>query len=106
MPEEQDRLRKRRRFLLEFEAAGVKHTGFTHDMSVSGLFVCSIRSPKPGTLVAMILRRSKDEDLGLTGVVVRSFRGPAALASVMPSGFGVRFSENPPEEYFRLLASL
>ncbi len=54
----------------------------------------------------MILRRSKDEDLGLKGVVVRSFRGPAALAGLMPSGFGVKFSEPPPEEYFRLLATL
>jgi len=54
----------------------------------------------------MILRRSKDEDVSLTGVVVRSFRGPATLAGLMPSGFGVRFSETPPDEYFRLLATL
>ncbi len=54
----------------------------------------------------MILRRSKDEDVDLTGVVVRSFRGPATLAGLMPSGFGVHFSETPPDEYFRLLATL
>ena len=54
----------------------------------------------------MVLRRSKDEDLGLRGIVVRSFRGPTALAGVMPSGFGVKFSETPPDEYFRLLATL
>jgi hypothetical protein len=54
----------------------------------------------------MILRRLKDEDLSLKGVVVRSFRGPAALAGLMPSGFGVKFSQPPPEEYFRLLATL
>jgi hypothetical protein len=75
-------------------------------MSTSGLFVCSIRSPKPGTVVSMILRRSKDEDVGLTGVVVRSFRGPTSLAGLLPSGFGVQFSQTPPEEYFRLLATL
>lgn len=91
---------------MEFESAGVKHTGFTHDMSTSGVFVCSIRSPKPGTIVSMVLRRLKDEDLSLTGVVVRSFRGPAALAGLMPSGFGVKFSQTPPDEYFRLLATL
>jgi PilZ domain len=96
----------KRRFLVEFESAGIKHTGFTHDMSTSGLFVCSIRSPKPGTVVSMILRRSKDEDVGLTGVVVRSFRGPTSLAGLLPSGFGVQFSQTPPEEYFRLLATL
>ncbi len=106
MPEGQRRLRKRRRFLVEFESAGVKHTGFTHDVSASGLFVCSIRIPKPGTVLSMILRRSKDEDVGLRGVVVRSFRGPPALAGLRPSGFGVRFSETPPEDYFRLLATL
>ncbi len=106
MPEAQRRLRVKRRFLVEFESAGVKHTGFTHDMSTSGIFVCSIRSPKPGAVVTMLLRRSKDEDLGLRGVVVRSFRGPTALAGVMPSGFGVQFSETPPDEYFRLLATL
>ena len=106
MPEGQRLLRKRRRFLVEFEAAGVKHTGFTHDVSASGLFLCSIRAPKPGTALSMTLRSSKDKDVGLRGVVVRSFRGPTALAALMPSGFGVRFSETPPEDYFRLLATL
>jgi hypothetical protein len=106
VPEGQRQLRVKRRFLVEFESAGVKHTGFTHNMSTSGIFVCSIRSPKPGTVVSMVLRRLKDEDLSLKGVVVRSFRGPAALAGLMPSGFGVKFSQTPPEEYFRLLATL
>jgi hypothetical protein len=104
--EGQRRLRKRRRFLVEFEAEGIKHTGFTHDMSTSGLFVCTIRTPKPGTVLSMTLHLSKDRDVDLSGVVVRSFRGPAALATVMPSGFGVRFSGAPPEDYFRLLATL
>jgi len=98
--------RKRRRFLVEFEAAGVKHTGFTLDMSASGLFVCSVRAPKPGTTVSMTLRSSKDKDLTLRGVAVRSFRGAAALAAVMPSGFGVQFSQAPPEDYFHLLSTL
>jgi hypothetical protein len=106
VPEGQRRLRVKRRFLVEFESAGVKHTGFTHDMSTSGIFVCSIRSPKPGATVSMLLRRSKDENVGLTGVVVRSFRGPAALAGFLPSGFGVKFSQTPPDEYFQLLATL
>ncbi len=98
--------RKKRRFLVEFEAAGNKHTGFTYDMSPSGLFVCSIRAPKPGTTVSMKLRSSKDKDVALQGVAVRSFRGPASLAAVMPSGFGVQFSQAPPEDYFQLLATL
>jgi len=106
VPEGQRRLRKRRRFLVEFEAAGVKHTGFTHDVSASGLFVCTIRTPKPGTVVSMTLRPSKGKDVGLKGVVVRSFRGPPALTALMPTGFGVRFSQAPPEDYFRLLATL
>jgi hypothetical protein len=106
MPERSRRLRKKRRFLVEFEAAGIKHTGFTHDVSPSGLFVCSIRPPKPGTAVSLKLRLSKDKDLTLEGVAVRSFRGPAALAAVVPSGFGVRFSQAPPEDYFHLLSTL
>ena len=106
MAERVRRLRKRRRFLVEFEAAGIKHTGFTHDVSPTGLFVCSIRAPKPGTPVSLSLRSSKDKDLKLRGVAVRSFRGPATLAAVMPTGFGVRFSETPPEDYFSLLATL
>ena len=99
-------LRKRRRFLVEFEAAGIKHTGFTHDVSPSGLFICSIRAPKPGTPISLRLRSSKDGDLRLRGITVRSFRGPASLAGVMPTGFGVRFSDSPPEDYFSLLATL
>jgi len=54
----------------------------------------------------MTLRSSKEKDVGLRGVVVRSFRGPTSLAALMPSGFGVRFSETPSEDYFRLLATL
>jgi len=56
----------------------------------------------------MILRSSKDKDvaLALRGIVVRAFRGPATLAAIMPSGFGVKFSETPPEGYFQLLATL
>ena len=100
-------LRKRRRFLVEFETAGIKHTGFTHDVSPSGLFVCSIRTPKPGTPVSLRLRSSRDDkDLKLRGITVRSFRAPASLARVMPTGFGVQFSEPPPEAYFSLLATL
>jgi hypothetical protein len=102
----QRRLRKNRRFLVEFETEGIKHTGFTHDISSSGLFVCTVRTPKPGTLLSLTLHVSRDKDLGLTGVVVRSFRGPAALARLMPSGFGLRFSAPPPEDYFQFLATL
>jgi hypothetical protein len=106
MTERVRRLRKRRRFLVEFEAAGTRHTGFTRDVSPTGLFVCSVRAPKPGTPASLSLRPSKDKDLKLRGIVVRSFRAPASLASVMPTGFGVRFSEPPPEDYFSLLATL
>ena len=98
--------RKRRRFLVEFDVAGNKHTGFTQDVSPSGLFVCSIRVPKPGTRVSLRLRISKEKDVSLRGIAVRSFRGPTSLASIMPSGFAVSFSETPAEDYFQMLAAL
>jgi len=98
-------LRKRRRFLVEFESERTTHTGFTHDVSASGLFVCTIHLATPGTLLRMSLHPSKDRSIRLTGVVVRSVRGPAGLVRLMPSGFAVRFS-NAPADYLEFLATL
>jgi len=44
--------RKKRRFLVEFNLRGAACTGFTYDVSASGIFVRSVRLPDPGTYMA------------------------------------------------------
>ncbi len=43
--------------------------------------------------------------LTVRGKVVRSFRVPASLARLVPSGFSMRLSESP-EDYFQFLSTL
>jgi hypothetical protein len=98
--------RVRRRFLIEFTVGGVRHTGFTQDVSLEGLFVCSVRRPSPGTTVLLRLQTSGGDAIPLRGVVVRTFRAPSVLSSVVPTGFGVRLSEPAPESYLKLFRGL
>src|ERR1700730_7252706 len=94
--------RKKRRFLVEFNLRGRACTGFTYDVSPTGLFVRSIRLPDPGTVVTANLHLPEGKCVAVRGRVMRSFRVPAALARLVPSGFSIRLSESP-EDYFPFL---
>jgi hypothetical protein len=97
--------RKKRRFLVEFNLRGAACTGFTYDISPSGIFVRSIRLPDPGTLLTANLHLPSGQRVLVRGRVIRSFRVAAALSRLIPSGFSIRLSESP-EEYYQFLASL
>lgn len=96
--------RKKRRFLVEFSLLGASCTGFTYDVSPTGIFVRSIQLPKPGTLLTANLRLSASKRVAVRGRVVRSHRVPLALARLVPSGFSMRLSEMP-EDYYQLFAT-
>ncbi len=97
--------RKKRRFLVEFHLRGALCTGFTYDISASGIFVRSVRLPDPGTYMTADLHLPEGKRCTVRGRVVRSFRVPASLSRLIPSGFSIRLAESP-EDYFQFLATL
>jgi hypothetical protein len=105
MAERRGFARKKRRFLVEFNLRGAACTGFTYDVSPTGIFVRSIRLPDPGTFLTASLHLPHGKSVALRGNVVRSFRVPPGLARLVPSGFSIRLSDSP-EDYFQFLASL
>jgi PilZ domain len=105
MSERRTFARKKRRFLVEFSLQGANCTGFTYDVSPTGIFVRSIRLPSPGTVLTANLHLPEGKRIAVRGNVVRSFRVPPALSRLIPSGFSMRLSETP-EDYFQFLATL
>ena len=105
MPQKRAFERKKRRLLVEFTLDATHHSGFTHDVSPTGIFVRSSRLPDLGTPIALNVHLPDGKRVILRGKVVRSFRVPAALSRVIPSGFAIQVSDCP-EEYFQFLASI
>ncbi len=105
MAERRTFARKKRRFLVEFDFQGASCTGFTYDVSPTGIFVRSIRLPNPGTLLTANLHLSSGRRIAVRGRVLRSHRVPAALARLVPSGFSMKLSDTP-EDYFQFFATL
>lgn len=105
MPEKRQWPRKRRRLTVEFKWDKATCTGFTYDISPSGVFVRSTRIPKVGTRLAIKMFLPDETVVPIAGVVVRSFRVPVSLARVIPSGFCLRILDRAPEPYLRFLAA-
>jgi len=105
MPERRSYARKKRRFLVEFQVQGSPCTGFTYDVSPSGIFVRSARLPQPGAYMTANLHLSEGKRIAIRGRVMRSYRVPPALARLVPSGFSMKLSDTP-EDYFQFLSTL
>ena len=105
MAERRTFARKKRRFLVEFNLQGASCTGFTYDVSPTGIFVRSIRIPLPGTFLTANLHLAAGKRIAVRGKVVRSFRVPPALARLVPSGFSISLSDTP-EDYYQFFATL
>ena len=105
MPERRRFQRIQKRYSVEFQAAGRTRSGFTHNLSPMGMFVCSVYLPKPGTFLRMQMRIAGGKRILVGGRVVRSYRVPGELARFVPSGFCVCL-QYAPEDYFQLVASL
>ena len=105
MAERRGFARKKRRFLVEFHLQGSNCTGFTYDVSPTGIFVRAMRLPALGTVLTANLHLMSGKRICVRGRVVRSHRVPAELARVVPSGFSMCLSETP-EEYFQFVAGL
>src|SRR5262245_14667546 len=98
MAERRGFVRKKRRFLVEFQVQGASCTGFTYDVSPSGMFVRSARLPTPGSFMTANLHLAAGKRIAVRGRVMRSYRVPPALARLVPSGFSMQLSDTP-EDY-------
>lgn len=98
--------RSKRRFLVEFETTLSKVTGFTHDVSRTGLFVRTNRIPRLGKILRAVLHLPGGKQVNVNGTVVRIFRASSTLSSVVPSGFGLRLSSDNSAEYQEFASSL
>lgn len=106
MPERRKFPRKKRRLTVEFQLNNAECTGFTYDISPTGIFVRSVRIPGLGMRLKSRVLLPNAKQVLLVGTVVRALRVPTSLARAVPSGFGLNMVERPPEEYFRFLATL
>lgn len=97
--------RIKRRLLVEFTLEGNHYSGFTNDVSPTGIFVRASRLPDLDQPISVTLHLPNEKRVTLRGKVVRSFRVPATLSRVIPSGFAIALSDSP-EEYFQFLATL
>lgn len=105
MPERRRFTRIQKRYLVEFETNGKLRSGFTHNLSPVGLFICSVHLPKPGTPLKMWMKIPGRKRILLGVRVVRSYWVPARLNRFVPSGFCVTL-QYAPEDYFQLIANL
>ena len=105
MPEYPPSNRRKRRYPVDWQMADSGCTGFTHDISPTGMFVRSSQVPDVGRTVALKVLLPEGQRLRVRGTVVRAYHAPANLGKFIPNGFGVRLNEAP-EEYFQLLADL
>jgi hypothetical protein len=106
MPERRKFARKKRRLTVEFQWNNAECTGFTYDISPTGIFVRSIRIPGLGMRLKSRVLLPNAKQVHLVGTVVRALRVPTSLARAVPSGFGLTMLERPPEEYLQFLATL
>lgn len=105
LPEKRSFPRHRRRLLVEWAAEGFASAGFTHDVSPTGMFICSVHVPEREIVLPINLTLPDGQKIRLRGVIVRSYRVAPSLRRARRSGFCVRLIEAP-EEYFVLLADL
>lgn len=106
MAEKRRNPRKKTRIVVDFDTEKTKTTGFTNDVSRSGLFVRTIRIPKIGTVLKAVLHLPDGKQVAVEGTVVRSFRAPTTLRSVLPSGFALRISRVASPEYDEFAGTL
>ena len=106
MGEKRGGKRSRKRLLVDFDTTYGKTTGFTSDVSPTGLFVRTIRIPRIGERLRAMLHLPDGRIVPLDGTVVRSYRAPVALRAVVPTGFALRLSIGAPPEFSEYAAQL
>lgn len=98
--------RKRKRLIIDIHVDGRTASGFTCDISHTGLFITSSYVPKLGEKLRTTLHLPGEKKVGIDGTVVRIHRVPQALAGVEGnSGFSLALGGYF-EEYARFVGAL
>jgi Tfp pilus assembly protein PilZ len=99
-------VRKRKKLLAQFhDRTGGLCTGWTRDLSPTGLFVVSDPMPAVGEAVVLKLHLPRGIILELEGTVVRVGRGSTSIEGSAPMGFGFKLTKTD-EGYFKLFETL
>ena len=106
MSEKRSAPRKKKRIVVDFDTTTSKTTGFTNDLSRTGMFIRTIRIPSIGKILRAVLHLPDGKHMEIEGTVVRSFKAPAVLRSLMPSGFAMRISPKKSPEYDEFASKL
>lgn len=87
--------RHARRLKVRFGEKGTNpifsHSGFTNDVSATGLFVVTGQRPKLGTRMHLEVTLPGELPLFIEGVVTRQVLVPPELRQVVRAGFGIRY---------------
>ena len=95
-------LRAKRRLIVRFGTHAPDHTGFTRDVSETGLSIRTNSVLKPGSTIQVEVQ-FPDESFLLWARVIWAKKVPAQLAHVLDCGMGVCFIDPPADwiEYCR-----
>jgi hypothetical protein len=80
-----------RRFRVKYGEKTLQHSGFTSDVSATGMFVVTTPVPKLGTRLHVEVTIDNERLLYFEGMVARMTLVAPELRSVMKGGFGLRF---------------
>lgn len=87
--------RIKRRLAVRFTCTGTEtqlRSGYTTDISESGLFVHTLRPPALGTQISIGLVLRGGQEIKVRAVVARLVVPPPQFARLIQSGFGARFA--------------
>ncbi|MEO6323787.1 MAG: PilZ domain-containing protein [Thermoanaerobaculia bacterium] len=98
--------RKKKRLIVDYDLDGVTYSGFTWDISYTGLFVASPNMPRIGLTITIRLHLPDGKKLECAGKVIRAKRVPAMYSSMEgATGFSLELvGYNEP--YTRYFATL
>ena len=83
-----------------------RHSGMVLDVSAGGLFVQTNASPAPGTPLRLELRvPGLAQPIEMQAKVARKRMVPPRLRALLKGGIGIQL-ENPPEEFYAMVAKL
>lgn len=93
--------RERKRLMVRFGVSKPERTGFTKNISETGLFINTNQVLRPGTMLAVEVHFS-DRTFSHWARVVWAKQVPAQLAHVVECGMGIRFMDPAPDwgEYY------
>ena len=95
--------RARRRMMVRYGVSRLEKTGFTGNVSETGLFVRTNMVMPPGTMLQLEVS-FPERNWSLWGRVVWAKKVPPQLAHVLDCGMGVCFVD-PPEEWYDFFAT-